>query len=316
MRSIEFSMSAGRGSRPSPAVSSASDGLRWIDCVRDEDTLPGELEAVLHPRHRRDLLNASHAPYFESTDDYELLICASLDERYAIFEPHLNTLAFLIHGDTVYSFRQADDLSLDEIHEQWINRDRKYPSDLAGLLHALLDELVNRLLDMRDPLDSQVSEWQRRLLDPDDPFNDWQVIMQARSGLRRLNGNLELQQQALDNWIDNIRFELNARQQIKFNDLREHLGRVERLLQGMRADLESLTQVYFASTGQQTNGNVQLLAVISAIFLPLNLIAGFFGMNFDYIPLLREPFGVLIVSSLMILLVGGLLWWFKRRRWY
>ncbi len=318
MRFIDFSLAGKAASSPARDASGIDDStaMRWFDCVRGEDSFPASLDRILHPRHRRDLLNATHAPYFENTDDYELLIFASLDERYECFEPRLHTLAFVIYGASVYSFRESDDLALDEIFERWSRRERKFPSDVASLVHALLDETVNRLLDLRDPLDQRVSEWQRRLLDPDDPFNDWQVIMLARSGLRRLNGNLELQQEALDGWRENTRFELNARQQVKFNDLREHIGRMERLLQGIRADLESLTQIYFASTGQRTNTNVQILAVISAIFLPLNLIAGFFGMNFDYIPLLSEPFGAAIVIGLMLALVAALLWWFKRKRWY
>jgi magnesium transporter len=319
MRFIDFSetsASTGKTGRDAASLDGNPGSLRWIDCVRGEDRIPDALESVLHPRHRRDLLNATHAPYVEHTDEYELLIFASLNPHHECFEPRMYTLAFVLYGNSIYSFRDGEDLALDELHQLWSNRDRKFPSDTASLLHALLDEAVNRLLDLRDPLDSKVSEWQRRLLDPDDPFNDWQIIMQARSGLRRLNASLELQQEAVDGWRDNTRFELNARQQIKFNDLREHLGRMERLLQGIRADLESLTQVYFASTGQRTNSNVQFLAVISAIFLPLNLVAGFFGMNFAYIPLLDQPFGVVIVIGLMLMLVLGLLWWFKRKRWY
>ena len=127
---------------------------------------------------------------------------------------------------------------------------------------------------------------------------------------------MEMQKDVLLSWREQTGYEFSASQTIKFNDLNEHLGRITRLSEGLSTDLDSLTQVYFAATSQQTNINVQFLAVISAIFLPLNLIAGFFGMNFVNIPMLRNPLGVYIISFIMLLIAVALLWWFKRKKWY
>ena len=89
-----------------------------------------------------------------------------------------------------------------------------------------------------------------------------------------------------------------------------------RLADGLSADLDSLTQIYFASTSQLTNRNVQILAVISAIFLPLNLIAGIFGMNFASIPMLDYPLGPYVIVFIMLFITSALLWWFKKKKWY
>jgi Mg2+ and Co2+ transporter CorA len=125
-----------------------------------------------------------------------------------------------------------------------------------------------------------------------------------------------MQKDVLLSWREQARYEFTASHTIKYNDLDEHLSRVSRLSDGLRADLDSLTQIYFASTSQQTNSNVQLLAVISAIFLPLNLIAGIFGMNFESIPLLTNPLGPYMIISIMLSISALLLWWFKKKRWY
>ena len=61
---------------------------------------------------------------------------------------------------------------------------------------------------------------------------------------------------------------------------------------------------------------MKVLTVVTAIFLPLTLIAGWYGMNFDYMPELREKNGYFIVMGAMFLLVIALIIYFKKRRWF
>lgn len=299
-------------------VESISDyqGLQWIDLSRDEVLALGQLEEKLHLHHRSDLLNSKHPPFFEQTDDYEMMIFRTFDERSEITEPKTRSIAFLLHEQTIITVHDPDDSTLNRLFEKLARKPHKAPADMLALFHLLLNEIVDALLNIREPLTQRTTEWQQRLLDPNDPFNNWLLIMQAKSSLGRLNTNLELQKDVLSNWQESTRYEFNASLVIRFNDIHEHLARMERLSNGIRADLDSLTQIYFASSGQQTNTNVQFLAVISAIFLPLNLIAGIFGMNFEYIPLLKHPLGPYVIIALMVALSGALLWWFKRRNWY
>ncbi len=292
------------------------DQLQWIDYSRGETWALGALEPLLHSSHLEDLKNTLHPPYFERTDDYEMIIFRVMDERFEITEPKTRSIAFVLCGNTLFTFRDEDDNALAQAFARLSERNNPSPTNVLSLLYLLLDEIADRFLALREPLFKCVGEWQKRLLDPNDPFKDWAIIMQAKSGLGRLNTNLELQMETLSNWHESSRYELNSGQVIRFNDLHEHLARTRRFSNSMRKDLDSLTQVYFASSGQQTNSIVQFLAVISAIFLPLNLIAGLFGMNFDSIPLLKHPWGPYIVIVLMLALSAALLWWFKKRRWF
>ena len=57
------------------------------------------------------------------------------------------------------------------------------------------------------------------------------------------------------------------------------------------------------------------VGVGAAVFLPLNLVVGAFGMNFTYLPLVQARWGPLLVGAFMALLVGGLVIWLRRRRW-
>jgi Mg2+ and Co2+ transporter CorA len=60
---------------------------------------------------------------------------------------------------------------------------------------------------------------------------------------------------------------------------------------------------------------MRTLTVLTAIFLPLNLITGFFGMNFDALPLIHDARGVWITVVLMLLVAIGLGAQFYRKRY-
>jgi magnesium transporter len=59
---------------------------------------------------------------------------------------------------------------------------------------------------------------------------------------------------------------------------------------------------------------MRTLTVLTAVFLPLNLIAGIFGMNFDFIPLLHRNNGFWLAMILMASTGLGLLVYFWRKR--
>jgi magnesium transporter len=67
---------------------------------------------------------------------------------------------------------------------------------------------------------------------------------------------------------------------------------------------------------EKTNRKLAVLTVISAVFLPLTLIAGIYGMNFPAMPELSWKYGYPAVLLLMGAVAGGLMWVFKRREWF
>jgi Mg2+ and Co2+ transporter CorA len=78
-------------------------------------------------------------------------------------------------------------------------------------------------------------------------------------------------------------------------------------------DLNSQFTLYVQ---EKTNRKLAVLTVISAIFLPLTLIAGIYGMNYSDMPELGWKYGYPAVLLLMGAVAGGLMWVFKRRGWF
>ncbi len=82
--------------------------------------------------------------------------------------------------------------------------------------------------------------------------------------------------------------------------------------------IDRITQaisLYYTFIGEKTNRIVTKLTIISAIFLPLTLIAGIYGMNFKYMPELNHPLAYPLTLLTMALIAIGELIYFKKKKW-
>jgi magnesium transporter len=86
------------------------------------------------------------------------------------------------------------------------------------------------------------------------------------------------------------------------------LDRLERRAEALQARVDAVGQ-------EKINRRLSRLTIISAIFLPLTLIAGIYGMNFEVMPELGYRYAYPIALAGMAAVTVGLLLWFKRGGW-
>ena len=84
----------------------------------------------------------------------------------------------------------------------------------------------------------------------------------------------------------------------------------------MRAYLTEMMSLHMAAVERNTSRVNQLLTVIATIFLPITFIASIYGMNFEYMPELEQPWGYPAVLTLMLVVALSLLIFMRRRRWF
>jgi magnesium transporter len=79
--------------------------------------------------------------------------------------------------------------------------------------------------------------------------------------------------------------------------------------------LNGLFDLYLSQLSFRMNNVMQVLTIISTIFIPLTFIVGVYGMNFHYMPELEWRYGYFAVWGLMIAIALFLLYLFRRRGW-
>jgi magnesium transporter len=85
--------------------------------------------------------------------------------------------------------------------------------------------------------------------------------------------------------------------------------------QHLRSWVTELLDIHRAAVNENTNRVMQVLTIISTIFLPLTFIAGIYGMNFENMPELQWPLAYPAVLMLMALIAAGILFFIWRRHW-
>ena len=77
---------------------------------------------------------------------------------------------------------------------------------------------------------------------------------------------------------------------------------------------ETAVQIHFSAQSHRTNDIMRTLTALTAIFLPLNLIAGIFGMNFEFLPLIhvQQGFWWALGTMTLIAVALGVVFWRKR----
>jgi magnesium transporter len=102
---------------------------------------------------------------------------------------------------------------------------------------------------------------------------------------------------------------------IRSRDVLEHIERVVHHVRRLEQSAETAVQMHFNVQSNRTNDVMRTLTVLTAIFLPLNLITGFFGMNFESFPAIHEESGLFWTEFSMLLLGLALLIFFWRKRY-
>jgi magnesium transporter len=76
-----------------------------------------------------------------------------------------------------------------------------------------------------------------------------------------------------------------------------------------------IIQLSISMSSNRMNELVRLLTIVSLFLLPLNLITGVYGMNFDGMPELRHPFGYAAAICLMLVIEVGIYFFLRKRGW-
>lgn len=310
--------------------------------------------ASLLDLHIQDVLNNQLPSHFDFTSDYNLLVFRRLatgqsesdlsrpgeilhrtnDREGPSVLRRIDTspVAFVVLERVVVTVHPADCSVLasfaarllhavDMTPNQQMNR---IPTSPADLMLRVVSQMVDGYLNLRRELTRQLDHWQSELLNPNTRFNNWSALLDARLSLHYLDEICEDQRAAIQDWTDALNdLPLNPDDQsralellkVRSRDVLEHIERVVHHVQRLEQSAETAVQMHFNAQSNRTNDIMRTLTVMTAIFLPLNLITGFFGMNFENFPILHSDLGLLWTEIGMCALGLGLPFYFWRKRY-
>lgn len=298
-------------------------GFVWLDFIRDADEDANWVELVqqltgcsIHERHVADSQNQAHPSFYDTTQEYDMLILRGVASTTDTHEFITRPTTLFVFDRLLVTIRDPESASVPAVQQHLLKKAGRIPQRPVGLMHLILAKMVDRFLLLREPLIEQLDNWRRDLLDPNNPFEDWMAVMQHNSYLRRLAMLCDEQRDAITSWREHTDVEFDDHLAVRYTDLVEHIERVMKFANEQKGEVDALIQMHFSAVAHRTNEIVRVLTVISAIFLPLTLVAGIFGMNFEYMPELKLHNAYFIALAGMVGLAVVMLLLFRKKRWF
>lgn len=307
---------------------------------------------ALFDLHVSDLLNKHLPSHYDYTSSYDLMVFRRLAAavgadvptdaepvasraaaRQALASIDTSPVGFAVFDRVLLTVHPADCAVREHFAQRLLTLGAasdprggaRLPGSPADLMLRMVNHMVDSYLDLRRLLTRQLGHLQQELLDPASRFNDWQVLLDSRNTLHSLEDICEDQRAAVQEWIDALdewpdATDLQARRErdllrVRSRDVLEHVERVLTHVRRLEQSAETAVQMHFSALGHRTNDIMRTLTVLTATFLPLNLITGFFGMNFDSLPLIHTATGLWVAFAVMVAVATGLGLFFWRKRY-
>ena len=300
------------------AASRARDlgGLVWVGL---HDPTESELAAVaaefgLHPLAVEDALHAHQRPKLETYDDmlFVVLKAAHYVDTEEVVE--VGQVTLFLGPDYVVTARYGDSTPLSDVRVELEAERERLACGAGGVLHAVVDHVVDQYEEVLRGLDIDVDEIEMQVFSGDRRNHAERIyklkreVLEFRRAVVPLDPPLQLlSSKPTSNVAENLR--------PYFRDVHDHVLRVRDHIEQLDRLLDGVLDADVAQVSVRQNEDMRKISAWVAIAAVPTMIAGIYGMNFEHMPELRQPWGYPAVLLVMVVACSLMYRAFRRNQW-
>jgi magnesium transporter len=306
---------------PEQALPPPEGVVRWVDLT---SAAPDVLELLrerfrLHPLAIEDCAHLDQRPKLEEFEEHLFLVTQGLShvgprvKKLEVYELH----AFL--GERVLvTVHEGPIPTLDKVWERTRLRPSPIERGVDFVYYLLADGLVDLGFPILDCLSDELVDIEDRvLLKPQQ--RDLNRVFELRRHLVLMRKVLAPQRDTMAMLARRGDSRISERTALYFRDVYDHLARLTESIEANRDLLGNVIEAYMSSVSMRTNEIVKYLTLLSAVFLPLAFVVGFFGQNFENLLGLQDWVGsqglMWVMIAICIVTPVSMIAWFKRQGW-
>ena len=285
--------------------------FRWIDLTNPKKSDLNHLAQEFNIPNRilMNALDPEHLPKHEQLESTTVIYLRVIDpsKTQAVNIQDLTTkITLIITENVVMSIHRLDHLFLEEL--------RSESADKILTLKELIKRIITSSLMTFDVplinLENRVEIFEENIFENQkskDIVREGYFLKRKASVIRKvLKFSMDilaaLQSRPDFVWRD-------------FQGLRENMERNLFYVEDVLENVTGLLNLHISLAAQKTNEVMRVLTVFSIFFLPLNFLAGVYGMNFDYMPELHHNNGYYYVLAVMLLISIVIFIWVYKKGW-
>ncbi|MBK8087793.1 MAG: magnesium/cobalt transporter CorA [Chitinophagaceae bacterium] len=296
-----------------------SSRVTWIniDGLRRKDIEEVCNHYNIHQLVQEDILSLGQRPKMDDIDDviFCLLNMLYFNEQNSTVETE--QISIILGDKFVLSFQE--DASRDvfnPLRDKLQFRNNKIrQSGTDYLFYTLIDLIVDNYFVVMEKLSDKIE-----LLEEDIVKNSNKRSLARINQLRKemivLKRNIAPVRDMVNGILRSESSLLEERTEKYFKDVYDHIVQANDLAENYRDMMMNLHDLYLSNVNLKMNEVMKVMAVVTCLLAPATVIGGIFGMNFESIPWLHNPYGFFIAMALMLVVPVVMIYLFRKRGWF
>jgi magnesium transporter len=289
----------------------------WVDIT---DPVQQDVEPLLeewfrfHELAAEDALSTSTLPKYDSFARYDFFVFRMTSLKQAVKAIETEKLAVFLGRNFLITISRNPLEAIEAVWNRLPQDARLMQRGVDFVLYSFLDYLVDEHFPLLEEIEDRMDEIHSLIFGMPSPTL-LDELLDTKRELNVLRRAL-LPQRELLNQISrgNAKF-VQQEHLIYFRDLYDHMYRIGESIDVERDMATTTMDAYLSVVANRTNEIMKVLTIFSAIMLPLSLISGIYGMNFQYMPGFHSKFGHIGALLLMVVVALVMLFFFARRGW-
>lgn len=297
----------------------AGEGELWVDIDSTNMHQHALLEKVFgfHPLAIEDTLSPGSRVKFEEYDRYVFVVIAviRLDEGTPEpFDLATSNLYFFLGKNYLVTVHALPSDACGVVRERLMRNPELLSRGAEMTMHNIIDQSVDAYFPLVEQLNGLVDGLEERLFEQFDEKLIHEIFKAKRAAysLRRHVGPLR---EVLNIMTNRPCGYIRPETQLYYRDVYDHTIRITESVDTTRDLLAGVLETYLSQTSNRMNKVMKQLSIVATIALPLIVVGGIYGMNFQHLPLTDHPWGFWIAIASMVGVSAIVVGWLHRNRW-
>jgi len=291
--------------------------LYWWDLntpTEEEQTCLSEY-FHFHPLAIEDCVADVHHPKVDYYETYLYLVIHGVDvDRTQIegFAP--KELDIFLGKNYLLTFHKKEARSVKEVLRRCRENTPIFEYGLDFVLYSVLDILVTNYMPVLETIEDDLDSCEEEVFSNPEPEVLRKILLMKRT-LMTLKKTVFPQREVINHLARNEYEFVNVKTQVYFRDVYDMLYRMAEMTESFRDVTTALVETYLSTISNRLNEIMKILTLFATIFMPLTVLTGIYGMNFQHMPELRWAYGYYYILGLMGLVTFILVTYFKWKKW-
>ena len=291
----------------------------WVDLpvVSDDATLLFlSRDLAIHPLVVEDLYAQALLPKVEDFDDYLYVLLHAIRREGGAGQGDLAISEIdLLLSERWLITHSLDPLTIDKVFAEALRQRKLWDRGAAWIFHAVIDRVVDEYLPVTEAFDEDLEAIETDVLDASADNRTMERLFAVKRSLVKLR-RLTVHQREIFMRLSRREFSVIPESLLPFmRDVYDHFARNMDLSEGYRDLASSVLEMHLSMQSHRLNEVVKLLTMLSTVMLPLTLIAGVYGMNFEHMPELKWKYGYPFALGMMAAVGMLMVLYFRRKKW-